>query len=191
MDPEPQPRPRPDPPAASDALWVQPVPMPRRVALSPADVEHERLAGFPTLDAIQRQLAIEFVISGATLKALADTLDLSLPMIRRLMADPILRAFISDLQKEMAVHRLINEQWVEAQILKNLPKFEGEEPIPVVTRDGDQVMRNKFHSKELVALYKAFGGNADQKKNGGVHVTIDFGSMGVSMPDDSHVIDVP
>jgi hypothetical protein len=154
-------------------------------------VERERLDGFPTLDPIQRQLAIEFVIAGSTLKQLAVTLDVPLTAVRRMLADPFLRAFISDLQKEMAVHRLINEQWVEAQILKNLPKFEGDEPIPVVTRDGLEVMRNKFHSKELVAIYKAFGGNADQKKNGGVHVTIDFGSMGVSMPSDEPITVTP
>jgi hypothetical protein len=68
---------------------------------------------------------------------------------------------------------------VEAQILKNLPKFEGDEPIPVVTREGEQVMRKKWHGKELVAIYKHFGGNPDQKKNGGVYVTIDFNRMGV------------
>jgi hypothetical protein len=153
-----------------------------------AYIERERLAGFPSLTAIQRHVALEFVLSGATLKALAEAMEFTLGDIRRMFGDPIVRAFISELQKEYAIHRLLTEQWVETQILKNLPKFEGEEPVPVVTRDGDEVMRRKFHGRELIALYKAFGGNADQKKSGGVHVTIDFGSMGVAMP--STVIDV-
>jgi hypothetical protein len=153
-----------------------------------AFVERERLSGFPSLSPIQRQIALEFVLSGATLNALAKTLEFPLAQVQRMFGDPILRAFISELQKEFAVHRLLTEQWVEAQILKNLPKFEGDEPIPIVTREGEQVQRCKFHGKELVAIYKAFGGNADQKKNGGVHVTIDFNAMGVTR--DADIIDV-
>jgi hypothetical protein len=177
------------PPLLQDRAYCPPDPeMPLALEGRAARVEKERLAGFPSLNSVQRQIALEFVLSGATLAALAKEMDIPRPAINRMLADPILRAFIAELQKEMAVHRLLNEQWVESQILKNLPKFEGEEPIPIITREGDQVERCKFHGKELIALYKAFGGNADQKKNGGVHVTIDFGAMGVSMP--STTIDV-
>jgi hypothetical protein len=178
------------PPLLQDRAYEAPAPdLPVTFESRAAFVERERLAGFPSINPIQRQVALEFVLSGATLKALAQQLDYPLAQVQRMFGDPILRAFITELQKEFAAHRLLTEQWVESQILKNMPKFEGEEPIPVVTREGEQVLRNKFHGKELVAIYKAFGGNADQKKNGGVHVTIDFGRMGVSM-DATAMIDV-
>lgn len=146
-----------------------------------AYVERERQVGFPSLTPIYRQAALDFVLSGLTFKAIAQALECPLRTVQNMFGDPLMRAFIADLQKEYAIHRLLDAQWVEAQILKNLPKFEGEEAIPVVTKDGEQVNRKRFHGKELIAIYKHFGGNADQKKMGGVHVTIDFGSMGVHM----------
>lgn len=178
------------PPLLQDRAYEEPAPdLPVTLEGRHAFVERERLSGFPSITPIQRQVALEFVLSGATLKALAEMLEFPLAQVQRMFGDPILRAFISELQKEFAVHRLLTEQWVESQILKNLPKFEGEEPIPVVTREGEQVMRKKWHGKELVAIYKAFGGNPDQKKNGGVHVTIDFNAMGVTR-DAETIIDV-
>lgn len=149
--------------------------------LSLAEIERERVAGFPTLSLLHQQLAVDFALTGVSFYALAKAHELELRDVVRMFGHPLMRALVTDLQKEYAQHRLINAQWVEAQIIRNMPKLEGDEPIPVVTKDGDQVMRNKYHAKELVSIFKAFGGNEDQKKMGGVHVTIDFGALGVSM----------
>lgn len=168
------------PPLLQDQPYAEPIPdLPAQHESRFAFVERERLSGFPSLDPVQRQVALDFVLSGSTLKAIAEERQCPLRTIQNMFGDPLLRAFIGELQKEYAAHKMLDGQWVEAQILKNLPKFEGEEAIPVVTREGEQVMRKKWHGKELVAIYKHFGGNPDQKKNGGVYVTIDFNRMGV------------
>lgn len=150
-----------------------------------AAIERERQAGFPSLSPMQRKIAIDFVLTGTTIPALARELQIPPRHLIYMMGDPLLRAFIADLQKEYAAHRLIDSTWIETQILKAMPKLEGEETVPCVTRDGDEVMRHKYHAKELVSIFKHFGGNQDQKKMGGVHFTIDFGAMGVRMEADS------
>lgn len=164
---------------------------PRR--LTPADVERERREGYPNLSVFHRQIAIDFVTGGDTIKSIASRHELEPRHVLAMFGLPLLRAFIADLQREYMAHRLIDGAWVETQIIKNMPKLEGEEPVPCVTREGDEVMRCKYHSKELMTLFKHFGGNADQKKQGGFHVTIDFGAMGVRMDAEPEgtVIDVP
>ena len=154
-------------------------------SLTPAMVERERQAGYPSLDAFHRQVAIDFVLEAASVATIAKKHEIPSSQVHLLFALPLLRAFMSDLQKEYMAYKLIDAGWIEAQIIKNMPKLEGDEPVPCVTRDGDEVMRHKYHAKELIAIFKHFGGNADQKKVGGVHVSIDFGSLGVRMDDDS------
>lgn len=177
------------PPLLQDRAYEEPADLAVSYNMRAAIVERERLSGFPSLNAVHQQIALDFVLSGMTIKALAKQHEMKEVQVHRLFGDPLLRAFISELQKEMTVHRLLTEQWVEVNILKNMPKFEGEEAVPFITKDGEQVFRKKWHAKELVAIFKHFGGNPDQKKAGGVHVNINFEAMGVTR-DAPHVIDV-
>lgn len=147
------------------------------------DVIRAREEGFTCLSPLERQFALEFVVSGNTLKMLANQFEMELSEIRRMYNDPVVRAFIHDLQQEVIAHRVVNEQWVEGQILKIWPQLLGEEPVPLVDKNGAAYLAKKFHSTEVTSLLKHFGGNQDQKKAGGVHVQINFGAMGVSPPD--------
>lgn len=142
-------------------------------------VTRARNEGFVNLTPFQRQFAMEFVLSGTSLRKIARLMDLPIPMVTRMYNDPIVRAYISDLQKEIAAHRLINDQWVENQIMKNLPKLEGEVPIDIVTSKGTHVKRKKYHGAELVALIKHFGGGqqGQGQGNGQVNVQINFGDI--------------
>lgn len=142
-------------------------------------VTRARNEGFVNLTPYQRQFAMEFVLSGTSLRKIARLMDIPQPFVQRMYNDPIVRAYISDLQKEIAAHRLINDQWVENQIMKNLPKLEGEVPIDIVTSKGCHIKRKKYHGAELVALIKHFG-NTNQggaAGTGGVNVQINFGDI--------------
>jgi hypothetical protein len=138
--------------------------------------------GYSCLTPLERQFAMEFVVSGNTLKAMAAQFAVPLKDITKMYNDPVVRGFISDLQAEVFQHKLINEQWVEGQVMKLWPQLLGEEPVPLVDKSGAAFMAKKFHSTEVTSLLKHFGGNADQKKAGGVYVQINFGAMGVEPP---------
>lgn len=144
-------------------------------------VKTARENGYELLSPVEAQLAIEFVTSGCTLRALAKKTGQPFELVKRTFADPLVRAFISDMQKEVAQHQIINRAWVEQQILGLWPKFIGEEEVSIVlAKTGQEVSAKKFHAGEVAAMLKHFGGNEDQKKAGGVQVQINFGAMGVS-----------
>lgn len=151
------------------------------------NVAKAREEGFTCLTPIERQFALEFVVSGSTLKALATQFEIPLPNLTRMYNDPVVRAFIADLQAEVLQHKLINEQWVESQIMKIWPQLIGEETVPMVDKSGAAFNAKKFHSTEVTSLLKHFGGNQDQKKVGGVMVQINFGAMGVKPPQQPEV----
>jgi len=142
-------------------------------------VTRARNEGFVNLTPYQRQFALEFVLSGASLKKIARVMDLPRPMIQKMYNDPITRAYITDLQKEVAAQRVINDQWVENQILQNMPKLLGEEPVDIVTSKGSHVKQKKYHAAELVSIFKHFGGGQENKgaTGSGVNVQINFGDI--------------
>ena len=145
-------------------------------------VETARADGFKCLSPLERTVAIEFATSGNTLKDIAFRLQQPLADVKRAFNDPITRAFISDLQAEIAAHKVINAAWVEQQVLAIWPQLTGEEEVYLVNKSGEQILARKFHGPEVASILKHFSGNADQKKAGGVHVQINFGDMGVTAP---------
>lgn len=143
------------------------------------DIEKARQDGYQLLDPLARQVAIEFVTTGHTLKQIASDLKQPVAEVRKAFSNPLTRAFIADLQAEMAQHKIINATWVESQVLAVWPKLLGEEDVEKVNMKGEQVRGRHFHGPEVVAVLKHFSGNADQKAAGGVKVVINFGDMGV------------
>jgi hypothetical protein len=152
-------------------------------------VDDARRDGFVCLDPIERQFGMDFVVIGGSLKAIADHMEMPISVIKRMFNDPIVRAFIADLQAEVLQHRLINEQWVENQVMEVWPKLMGEETVPLIDKNGGNYLARKFHSAEVVSILKAFGGNKDQKAAGGVHISINFDAMGVSPPPNVTIIE--
>lgn len=153
---------------------------PLRFALSPITPDEARKNGYTCLSPLERQVAIEFATTGHTLRQVAADLGQPLLEVRKAFGSPLVRAFIHDLQNEVAAHRVINAVWVEQQVLEQWPKFVGEEDVHLINKSGEQVTAKKFHGPEVASILKHFSGNADQKKAGGVQVQINFGDLGVS-----------
>ena len=138
---------------------------------------------------LERQVAIEFATTGHTLKQVALDLKQPLSEVRRAFGNPIVRALITDLQNELAAHKIVNAAWVEQQILKLWPQLIGDEPVNLINKSGEEVSGRKFHGPEVASILKHFGGNKDQKAAGGVQVVINFGDMGISTPVNVNVIE--
>lgn len=158
--------------------------VPIRTSLFPQSrsVEKAREDGYTCLTPLERQVAIEFATSGCTLKEVARILGQPLGDVKHAFKDPVVRAFIHDLQMEIAAHKIINAAWVEQQVLEIWPQLRGLESVHLINKSGEQIVAKKFHAPEVASILKHFSGNADQKKAGGVQVTINFGDMGVSPP---------
>lgn len=152
-------------------------------------IDEARSNGYLDLPVENRQIAIEFVISGLSTRGIARKMGATYESVRKVINDPLTRAFIADMQAEVAQHKIINTAWVENQILEIWPQLIGEEPVAMVTKDGMQYEAKKFHGPEVTSILKHFSGNDDQKKLGGTHVIINFGDMGVTR-EKSVVVDV-
>lgn len=147
--------------------------------LSTITPEKAREEGYICLSPLERAVAIEFVTTGHTLKQIAADMDQPLAAVKLAFASPIVRAFIHDLQKEVAQHKIVNAEWVESQVLAIWPQLLGEEAVHLVNKAGEQITAKKFHGPEVASILKHFSGNKDQKKAGGTQVVINFGDMGV------------
>lgn len=161
---------------------------------APRSVEAARQDGYQCLSPLERAVGIEFATTGHTLKAIAADISQPITDVRRAFNDPVVRAFIKDLQDEVFAHKAVNAAWVEQQILSIWPQLIGEEPVFAINKSGDEVFARKFHGPEVTSILKHFSGNAEQKKVGGVNVTINFGDMGVDQKApfiDSVVINGP
>lgn len=150
--------------------------------LSVITVDQAREGGFVCLTPLERAVAIEFATTGHTLAQVAKDMGQPLGEVRRAFGSPIVRAFIADLQAEIAAHKIVNAAWVEQQVLKLWPQLIGEEEVNLVNKSGEQITAKKFHGPEVASIIKHFSGNGDQKKAGGVQVVINFGDMGVAPP---------
>lgn len=154
------------------------------VAYKPVSVDaiaRERAAGYPSLEPYARQVALEFVFSCASIRELAQSLGLTKAEVNTVLFNPLTRAFISDLQEELMQHRIVNEAWVERQVLEQWPKLTGEEEVPVVTPKGDRIMAKKYHAAEVAGIIKHFGGGEERGKVGkGVTVNLNFGDLGIT-----------
>lgn len=146
--------------------------------LTGISAEEARKDGFRCLSPVDRAVAIEFATTGHALRQVAQDLQMPLADVKKSFNNPIVRAFIYDLQMEVAQHKIINAAWVEQQVLGLWPQFIGEEDTALVGKDGCYVGR-KFHSAEVASILKHYSGNADQKKAGGVQVMINFGDLGI------------
>lgn len=144
----------------------------------PKSVAVAREEGYINLTPFQRQFAMEFVLSGTTLRKIAKLMDVPIGIVQKMYNTPVVRAYISDLQKEVAAHRLVNDQWVENQIMKIMPKLLGEEAVDIVTARGEHLRKRRFHAPEITSLLKHFSGSQEQKgTGGGVNVQINFADI--------------
>lgn len=151
--------------------------------LAPITVDEARAGGFVVLTPLEKAVAIEFATTGATLREIANTLRQPLADIKASFNNPLCRAFIHDLQMEIAQHKVVNAAWVEAQVLKVWPQLTGEEEVYTINKAGEEVFARKFHGPEVTSILKHFSSNADQKAaGGGLRVNINFSDLGVGPP---------
>jgi len=143
-------------------------------------IKKHREEGWLNLEPHKRAFAISYVQSNSYVQAAK---DIKKPgMGARYLRDPLVKALIADLQKEMFEVSLINRQFVEQKMIETLEKLEGNESVPMVTGQGIAIKEKKFHSGEVVNLLKEMGkisGIIPEKEvaAGGVQVTINMGAL--------------
>ena len=100
----------------------------------------------------------------------------------RYLRRPLVSAFIQFLQERSHIANTITDDFVRTQMLNLLPKLLGQEPVPLVDKDGGEFDALKFHPSESVNLLrelakstKFYEGGSGQSQ--GVTVIINNGAM--------------
>lgn len=98
--------------------------------------------------------------------------------------DPLVSAFIQDLQQDFDEYNFITANWVRQKWVELIPKLMGEEAVPVITSHGEEVKAHKFHSSESIAALrelskstKFYADGSAPPGAGGVQVVINMGNM--------------
>lgn len=123
-------------------------------------IDLNRISGWPDLTDRDKLFGIKYVES-YSMKEACDHFELSTSRGFVLVREPLLAAFINDLQENMNVRSVICRDFVSLQFLKLMPKLLGEEIVDFVTKDGGTFQARKFHATESVALLREIAKSTD------------------------------
>ena len=146
-------------------------------------IDRNKSNGWEDLTHEQKAFAYEYLNNGFNHNKAASTLGLGKSAGRRLLANPLVRAFINHLQEETQSHSLVTKQFVDAVYMNLLPKLMGEEKVNIVTASGAEMQAKKFFAGESVALARDMAkhcGYIDQGNNVNTQVNVNI-SMEKSM----------
>jgi hypothetical protein len=118
-------------------------------------IEFNRTNGWPDL-CPQRQLFCMRYMDSYNLQEAAKSAIVNPATASMYLREPMVLAFINDLQCHLDGRSIITKDFINLQWLKMLPKLMGEEAIPMVEK-GQEVSVKKFHAAEAVNLIKELG----------------------------------
>jgi hypothetical protein len=119
-------------------------------------IEFNRANEWPDLDA-QRQLFCMAYMEAYSLSGACSAAKIEPGTGRTWLREPLVLAFIGDLQAHLDSRTVISKDFVHLQWLKVLPKLMGEESVPMIDRAGREYDARRFHAAESVALIKELG----------------------------------
>lgn len=142
----------------------------------------ESQALLPITD-LQRAFATRYLLDYDE-KAAAVSVGVAPSQGAMLLRDPAVMQHVSMLQAAREKFCILGKDFAAAQWLQVLPKLKGEEEVPLVTKNGSEVLAKKFFASELVrALVEisnisGLSKPADSSpKKAAVHISLNFAGM--------------
>lgn len=154
-----------------------------RVLDSSSQVESLRKGNWEKLDAKRKAFVYKYIESYdhcAAAKAAGFSRSQGLGLLR----DPLVAAFLNDVQETMGERSIITRDFINVQWMKVLPKLMGEEEVMLgVDKDGTQLEGYKFHAGEatraLTELSKSTNFYAGGTGNANVSININLEALGI------------
>lgn len=128
-------------------------------------VEQNRENGWQDLPTVHRAFALRYV-EDYDHRAAAQEVGIPQDQALRVLRNPLVTAFVNDLQGEMQMQSVINADFVRMQWLKVMPKLMGEEPVPMVAGDGTPIVAPVFQSGAVVRMLTELGKSTKFYANG-------------------------
>ena len=98
---------------------------------------------FESLEDVEKQFVVAYQQSGYSLSRAQELTGMPWKQSRALLNDPKVKKAILEVQEDLDSISILNEKWVNAQLMRLMPMVMGDEDIPIVLANGDQVYRKK------------------------------------------------
>lgn len=125
-------------------------------------LEANRQNGFMDLPQQHRAFVLEYIKTHDRFDA-CDVAGISRNQSLKVLRDPLVQEFIKYLNEQKQHYSLIDASFIEVQYLSLYGKLLGEEEVAMVDKDGNTLVRKKFHASESVAALR------DMAKMSGVY----------------------
>lgn len=148
-----------------------------------ASIARNKREDWPDLTPEKRAFALVYVVNYSHRDA---AISVGLPANRgiNLIRDPLVAAFIKDIQDKDLIPNLITEDFVRTHMVNLLPKLLGEEEVSLIDKEGEEFSAKKFHAADAVSLLKELAKSTkfyeDGSGGGGgnnVNVNIDLSAL--------------
>lgn len=155
---------------------------------TPERLDYNKSNNWPDLTAQQRVFGQEYSLIGS-LKDAMEVAKVGRSKALHWLRDPILDAYVADLQAGYAKAKLITREFVELALLEQYEKANGEVDVPNVTKDGDIIMAPRWNGSVAVQVLREMKPLAGMHKETGVdghgvsvHINLnDFTGRGVTV----------
>lgn len=148
------------------------------------DITRNIANGFQDLSAQKKAFAFAYLETYKIGEA-AEQAGVSSTTGAKWFREPLVNAFITEIQSEYQRRSVVDADFVRTQWLQMLPKVMGDEAVPMVLNDGTQIEGRKFHASdatrvltELSKSTKFYEGGSGN--NGAVSININLDAMGIS-----------
>lgn len=143
----------------------------------------ERVA-WPKLSSREQAFVIAYIDNAYSLADASVCLKISTSECKEMFALSSVKRAIAEVQSELDDIDFLNEKWVKAQLLKLFPMVMGEEDVPMVDSQGDQIERRKFHPDIAMRIIEyVVPKNKEVEKNDESNVTVV-----INLPDNGRTI---
>lgn len=155
-------------------------------------IKRNTLNGWEDLEPKRKAFALRYVVDYNHRQAAEDA-GFSANAGISLVREPLLSAFISEIQHQAQITNLITEDFVRTQWMNMIPLLMGDVQMPMgVDRDGDQVYGQKFYPAELNNVLKEMAKTTkiyDEGSGQGGNVNVQINVAGLIGETDGVIID--
>lgn len=144
-------------------------------------IERNKNNGWPDLPAKRKAFAMHYVVGYNHRKA-SKQAGFSEDFGAELIREPLLTAYIAELQSQELMSNIVTEDFVRTQWLNLIPMLSGQVEVPIVLADGTQTYGRKFMAGELNSVLKELAKSTKFYEEGSgqgsqVNVNIDMGAL--------------
>ena len=117
-----------------------------------AKAEDQQLTFWPALAVAEKAFVAAYIKNTYSLREACGELGISTVVGKKYLQKNDVSKAIAEVQHDLDNIDYLNERWVKAQLMRLYPMTIGDEPVPIVTNTGEEIMANKFYPEVAMKI---------------------------------------